>query len=239
LDTIDVRAMIELQHRVDRTRFIPLMVMAALSPGYRRSLAAYRRVLARLYGSIGSVGGGVVIDSSKHASTAFLLRGTRGLDLRIVHLVRDSRGVSYSLMKQIRRPEGSGNASFMYRSGPLRSSVEWLGFNSLFHLLRWRGATVHLVRYEDLASDPAVVIGRVIDTELTSTAGDLSFLDGHHATLGVDHTVAGNPIRFSHGEFTVRQDDVWRRSLASWARRVTTAVTWPLLLVYRYPLVPR
>ena len=241
-DSIDVDAMIDLQRRVDRTRYIPLMVVPALSPGYRRSLAAYRSVLARLFAAIGGVGGGVVIDSSKHASTAFLLRGMRELDLGIVHLVRDSRGVTYSLMKQVRRPEGSGAASYMYRSGPVRSGIDWLTINALFHVVGRRATPVLRARYEDLARDPAGVLGELIERDGQTRAGmvdRLSFLDGNRAMLGVDHTVAGNPIRFSRREFTVRQDDEWRQALPAWARRVTTLVTWPLLLAYRYTVVPR
>ena len=43
----------------------------------------------------GGPGGVVVIDSSKHASLAFCLRSCPGIDLRVVHMVRDSRAVAY------------------------------------------------------------------------------------------------------------------------------------------------
>ena len=43
----------------------------------------------------------IVVDSSKHPSLAFCLR-TSDVDLRVVHVVRDIRGVAYSWSKTIR-----------------------------------------------------------------------------------------------------------------------------------------
>ena len=52
---------------------------------------------ARTYAAIAQVSGRrVVIDSSKHASLAFCLSTSPALDLRVVHVIRDSRAVAYS-----------------------------------------------------------------------------------------------------------------------------------------------
>jgi hypothetical protein len=65
-------------------------------------------------------------------------------------------------------------------------------------------------------------------------AGELAFLDGTTVTLGVDHTVAGNPMRFERGAFELKVDQEWRTSMRPRDRRITTALTWPLLAVYGY-----
>ncbi len=130
----------------------------------------------------------------------------------------------------------------MHRAGPVRSGVEWVAFNALFRAVRGERAPVRRIRYEDLAADPSSVIEQVVaDVRRDGEDGSAGsgFLRGNVAMLNLDHTVAGNPLRFAHGSFTIRQDDDWRRSLPSWARRVTTALTWPLLVAYGYPLSPR
>ncbi len=48
------------------------------------------------------------------------------------------------------------------------------------------------------------------------------------------HSIRGNPMRFAHGRQQVRVDDAWRTGMAKPARRLVTAVTWPLLLRYGY-----
>jgi hypothetical protein len=221
--------LIALQRRVDRNRYIPLMLAPRLFPRYRRDLRAYAVVLERLYRSIHrAAGGGVIVDSSKHASTSFVLRHVDGIDMRLLHLVRDSRGVAASLLKSVRRPDSVERDSFMHRSSVWRSAAEWMAFNAAFHLGRALGTATTLVRYEDLVGRPAAVLGRV--------GGDPATLRDSTICLGVDHTVSGNPIRFATGDLELRLDDAWRTSLPRTQRIVTTLLTWPLLVAYRYPL---
>ncbi|HEX2052957.1 MAG TPA: sulfotransferase, partial [Actinomycetota bacterium] len=109
-DQIDAHEMLALQKRVDRNRYIPSMVAPRLRPAAQADFERYTDVLSRLYRGIGEVAGArVVIDASKHASTAFLLRKVPNLDLRVVHLVRDSRGVAYSWTKEVKKPEVTGD----------------------------------------------------------------------------------------------------------------------------------
>jgi hypothetical protein len=243
-DRVPVDEVVALRRRVDRNRYIIFMLVPALWPRYRRDLRSYTDLLERLYGAIQQVGGGAtVVDSSKHASTAFLLRRIAGLRLRVVHLVRDSRGVAYSLLKQVRRPEVVEADAFMQRTAPWRSGLEWLAFNGSFHVLRWFRTPSLLVRYEDLVRSPEATLRRIIDFEgRRSTAPEVAptsappwpFIDGASVTLGVDHTVAGNPMRLKHGALQLSLDEAWKRSMRPAHRLVTTALTWPLLLAYGY-----
>ncbi len=234
--SLDAQAIVRLQRTVDRNRYIPLMIAPWLSPRFRRRLHTYTGMLERLYRAIGEVAeGATVVDSSKHPSTAFLLRQVPSVELRIVHLVRDARGVAYSLLKRIRRPEAADAPSLMYRSTPARSGLEWLAFNLAFHVLRSTGVPSVLVRYENLVSDPRPELERIVKLEgLRMQRGDLGFLSGDTVTLAVDHTVSGNPMRFTHGSFALKVDDAWRGELAAGGRRLTTALTWPLLIRYGY-----
>ena len=229
-DRLEIDRVITLQQRVDRTRFIPLMAVP-ISPRYVRRRRAYARILGRLYSAIAEAADAdVVVDSSKHASTAFLLRDVPEVAPRFIHLVRDSRGVAHSMQKRVRRPEVTDREALMHHQGAVRAAATWMVVNSLFHLLRLTGAAVRRVRYEDVVTDPAAATAALHGAPIT----EASFIDGSRITVGVDHTVAGNPMRFTHGEITVRRDDGWRTAMTPRNRRLVTALTAPLLAAYGY-----
>jgi hypothetical protein len=234
-ESVDLDEVVRLQGRVDRNRYIIFMLLPQVAPRYRRELQRYVDILDALYRAVYRVGEGVVVDSSKHASTAFLLRRVPSVRLRIVHLVRDSRGVAFSLSKQVRRPESVDEETYMFRSSSWRSGLEWLAFNGLFHVIRVLGTPTTMARYEALVREPHAVLEGILRAEKGSVAADeLAFIDGATVQLDTDHTVAGNPMRFQHGSFELRVDDAWRTSLDLRDRRITTVITWPLLVAYGY-----
>jgi hypothetical protein len=226
----------ELRSRVDRTRFIPRLLLPRLLGRHRADLHEYVTTLLRLHRATSeAAGGAVVIDSSKHSSLAFCLRTEPGIDLRVVHVVRDSRGVAYSWTKEVRRPEATAGESLMTRYSPARSAALWVGHNLFFGLLGRLGTPTRLLRYEDFVADPGTVL-----QELAAFAGlplgpeGLDFLDGSSVVLSASHTVAGNPMRFRTGATTLRQDDAWRQDLPRGRRWLVSVLTSPLLLRYGY-----
>jgi hypothetical protein len=96
-DALDADDVVALDRSVNRHRYIPLLVAPRLSRSFERRLERYVEILSRLYAAIDRVSGGAcVVDSTKDPPFAFLLRRVPTLDLRVVHLVRDSRGVAFS-----------------------------------------------------------------------------------------------------------------------------------------------
>lgn len=225
----------QLKRRVDRNRFIPLMI-APIFPPYRKLLQQYTERLARLYEAIAEVSGaGLIVDSSKHASTSFLLRRVDSVRLRVLHLVRDSRGVAYSWTKEVTRPEIHNTVTLMPRFHPASAATHWFGYNILFELLRLVGAPVRTLRYEDFLAAPVAETTRAIAaTGRTLGPDDLAFLTDRHVDLLTDHSVAGNPMRFRTGRIELRSDDVWRDKLSRYHRWTVTAITAPLLARYHY-----
>lgn len=225
----------ELRARVDRTRFVPRLVAPVLSGRARRAeLAEYADTWLRLYRAIDEVSGGeVVIDSSKHSSLAFVLRRQPGIDLRVVHVVRDSRGVAYSWTKEVARPETGDDGSMMTRYSPTRSAALWVGHNLLFGLLGSLGVPTRRLRYEDFVAAPAAVVGDLARFA-GLPAGASPFVDDVTIDLSASHTVAGNPMRFRTGRTTLRRDDAWREELPHGQRLLVGALTAPLLARYRY-----
>jgi hypothetical protein len=234
-DQIDAHEMLALQKRVDRNRYIPSMVAPRLRPAAQADFERYTDVLSRLYRGIGEVAGArVVIDASKHASTAFLLRKVPNLDLRVVHLVRDSRGVAYSWTKEVKKPEVTGDDAFMPQYSPSSSGRQWVAYNLLFDALGLLDKTM-ILRYEALMAEPHAGLERILaHADEPVTPESFAFLGDGYVDLGCDHTVAGNPMRFHQGRLDLRLDQAWTTKLPERDRKVVTAITWPLQLRYGY-----
>lgn len=223
--------MLRLRLRVDRTRHV---LLAALPAVRRREREEYVAVFARVYRAIVETSGcPVVIDSSKHPSMAYCLRTSSDIDLRVLHVVRDSRGVAYSWTKEVRRPEAGGD-DLMTQYSPSQSALLWTGHNVALSLLPLTGATRRLLRYEDFVADPAGTVASVAGFVGVRTDEGPAFLHGSSVTLGRTHTVAGNPVRFRTGTMALRRDDDWRRLLPRRTRRLVSALTLPLLAGYGY-----
>jgi hypothetical protein len=232
--TVDVARVHALRDAVERTRHIPRL--AKPSP----EVLEYASFYTRVYRAAAEVSGAaVVVDSSKHSALAHVLRWAGDIDLRVVHVVRDARGVAYSWTKTVSRPETDGTDE-MTRYSPSRSALLWNAHNAAFGLLARRGVPVHRVRYEQFLADPRAAL-----TDLAAYAGvpvsgaDLKFVGDGHADLGVGHSAAGNPMRFTVGRLALRRDDAWTVALPPRQRRLVGAVCAPMLRAYGYPLNPQ
>jgi Sulfotransferase family len=239
-DKVDTERVAALRGTVDRSRFIPLLSAPALQrPSFARALDTYLTYYRRVYAAIAEVSGcQAVVDSSKHASLAFCLRQCPGIDLRVIHIVRDSRAVAYSWTRQVERPEGSGRRR-MRTHVPSSSALSWNTQNSALQLLARTGTQTLLVRYEDLANDPGETLRRMAAfAGLPTGATALRFLGGdgtgRWADLSAGHTVSGNPMRFTTGRIAIRPDETWRTQLPAPHRGAVTALTFPLLAYYGY-----
>jgi hypothetical protein len=238
-DTVDGAAWLALQRNVDRNRHLPQLAVPA-SAAFRRDLVDHVARLETLYQAAARVSGSaVLVDSSKHASTAFVLRHLRAVDVRFVHLVRDSRGVAYSWTKEVARPETAGG-DLMPTFSPVSAAGWWDAFNLMLTALRATGAPVDRLRYEDVLVDPAAALRRILaPTGLALEPGWDDFLTPEGARLGPVHSVAGNPMRFRTGTIPLRRDDAWREALPAADRRLVTALTSPFLAAYGYMGRPR
>ena len=105
--SVSVEAMRELQAHTVRTRHLPALWWST-AHGPSDSVKRYGEVLSRLYHGIAEVSGArVVVDSSKHPSDALVASTLKGLELYVLHLVRDPRGVAFSVVA----PQGVSTAS--------------------------------------------------------------------------------------------------------------------------------
>jgi Glycosyl transferase family 2/Sulfotransferase family len=232
-ENLDLDEVLALQQRVDRNRFIPKAMFPRLFPSYQRDLLAYGEILTTLYRAIRQVAGvECVVDTSKHASLAYVLAQVPSIDLRVVHLVRDSRAVAHSWMRKKVRPEVTDQVEYMPRYSPWESATRWLSYNLLLGFLR--GVPVRRLRYEDFMSDPVSSVRAQLGLAGLHVDPHPDYLGDTWAELTPTHTVAGNPMRFSEGRIQLKQDDAWLSEMPGSAKRIVTALTWPLLARYGY-----
>ena len=199
--------------------------------------AAAEGVLERLYAGISAASdGATIIDSSKGPRYGFLLSTVRSIDLKLIHLIRDSRGVAHSWAKEVTRPDTPGRTVLMPRQGATSISLRWNLHNALFELI---GRHVPLARlqYESFTENPRAELTRVLgELGRSPSPADLAFLDDRSVELEPNHTVMGNPMRMATGRVALTTDLAWRRDLPRRQRAVVTALTWPLMRRYGYRL---
>ena len=228
--------MSHLQPRLVRQRHVPRLMSGVAGAAYRRELEEYLDVYHRLYRAVSDVSGAdVVVDASKSTAQLFALRRIQGLDLRVVNLVRDSRGVANSWNKSgIVKPQSTDGA-LMGTYAPHQLAVLWAALQLECAVLGAATPYAARVRYEDLVARPRPTLERTLsDVGLPPAEGALAHVGERSVILDPSHGVAGSRTRFAAGRIELQVDDAWRSTLPAGARRVVTAVTLPQLVGYGY-----
>jgi hypothetical protein len=237
-NNVDVDRLSAYKPLLKRYRYIPPYAFMAKTGIHSRRmdglLEEYGPVLEQLYRAIQSVSGArVIVDSSKYLPCAFVLDMLPFADLRVIHLVRDSRAVAYSWSKEKVRPEVVDQRTLMPLRSPANVSRVWNLDNYSYSILS-RFPNTRL-RYEDFVDDPAFYVRKTLTRlGVDREAGSLRFLDRRRISLAVDHTVSGNPGRFRIGTVELCPDEEWKDKMGAADRRIVSALTAPLLLKYGY-----
>ena len=230
------REMMRLQYSGARTRHIPSMLTEGGRRKIRERLGKFLDNTGRLYGAIRSVSGGrVIVDTSKEPAYGYALGMAPGIDLRVLHLIRDPRAAAYSWAKKKPQPD-SPEREFMHRKTPTQSAVLWDALNAAIEAL-WRDTPESYLRlrYEDFIADPRGSFREILKLVGEEDA-DLPLEGEREVKLGISHTVSGNPNRFDTGTVELRQDRAWQEKMKPRDKALVTAGTLPLLKRYKYPL---
>src|SRR5215204_7091410 len=144
--------MVAFRPYLKRSPFTPHYALAARTSIRTRKMNTLLEesddVLEQLYRAIQRVSGaGVIVDSSKRLTYAVLLSLLPFADLRVVHLVRDSRAVAYSWGRTKESPAVVGGR-LMPRMSPAQASRAWSIQNYPYALLSGL-AYLSRLRYED------------------------------------------------------------------------------------------
>lgn len=165
-----------------------------------RDRQVYRRRMRALFSYVAEQGNAsVVVDSSKsarHAAGRFwALRHVAGLDVRVLHLVRDGRSVLRSVTEK-----GTNWAAEGYRKEKkllaARTTIGWILANSLAWALgRSMGRDRYLrVRFEDLLHDPEMVLKDIGDFAGIDLSGVIQRVNSGQV-FSIGHNVGGNRLR--------------------------------------------
>ncbi len=176
----------------------------------------------------------VIVDSSKTPLRVAWLARLPGVDLRLIHLVRDSRAVAWSRKKSLAKNVEAGVQHALAARPAWYSVLYWTVSNLLAARQRRRaGRRGVLVRYEDFVSDPVSELAR-IGAACDLDCNDLAVALAEGEPFAVGHTVAGNRLRMA-GQIRLRADWEWVEQLPAADRRTCWNLSGWLLRQYGYP----
>jgi hypothetical protein len=224
------------QQRSVRIRHTRRLAHRALDP----DAARYRDELGRVYAAITAVSGAdLIVDSSKVPAGAAIAARIDGVDAYLLQMIRDPRAVAYSWMRPKLQPDRKVPTT-MVRHTAVDSGLSWVAWNLLIEDVArtgYRGRHLRL-RYEDFIDDPQAAIEAVLALVGLPPAGT-PFRAPFTVHLDGNHTVSGNPSRFSIGDVPLTPDNAWHREQSRRDRLVSTATSLPLLRRYGYRIRPR
>jgi sulfotransferase family protein len=224
-----------LRVHIARQRQIPrLVAMPLAGRGFRADVARYGSAYETVYRAIAAEAGvSHIVDASKWPAQALAL-SRAGIDVRMIHLIRDVRGVAYSLSKQgVRRPQALDGNEVMWNKRPAVAAVKWSLRQLDVELMRGCGLPIMRVRYDEFVRHPGRITEQVLTwLGLDYDQADLKHLGEEHMTLGPSHGIAGNPSRALNGEIMLRPDEAWRDKMSRHDYSTVTAIALPLILRY-------
>jgi hypothetical protein len=222
--------MLALQMRVVRWRRLPWLLFPKIAPArFNKDALELANKYEDLYEALSRMSKqSVVVDASKNVIFILLLKRIKTIDLRVVHLVRDPRGVAYSWRYHKKRKPEASDESYLHIISPLKIILLWWSNLLLPWILKGNSKNYKFVAYEDFADNPEKVVQSIFDT--LEIAGDMSLFDAPQMVLSTNHTVSGNPLRFESKVIEVKKDENWRKQMPGMARAIVSLMTWPWLL---------
>ncbi|MGR3318950.1 MAG: sulfotransferase [Candidatus Anammoxibacter sp.] len=224
----------ELQEFITRNYNVLQVISSLRTNGFNEKLSRYSQVMVKLYNAIAKISGcKFIIDSSKRPTYGYILNAMPDIDLNIIHLIRDCRAVTYSYQRKKIRPEIHWRKDFMPVFKPMENIKLWNLKNTLMLVSKYFNKNYTLLRYEDLVGDPKNALSEILASFGEQMPAD-EFLAHSKINLGMNHTVAGNPIRFKRGTIDIQPDVEWQEKLDKRQRLLVNVLSWPLLLKYGY-----
>lgn len=243
-DSVKIDEILQQEARYTRHRRIFQLIRQSRVHQADAAFHAYCERLGQLYSAIREVSGcSVIVDSTKRPPFAMLLRNVPSIELRVVHLVRDSRGVAFSWNKVgIRNVQYSQHPTLkdspMPTIRPWKSALRWDLKNLLIHALIPASQRL-FVRYECFTSEPNRELDRIFQfAEANKMRDRTQVIPTSTFTSKPFHTLGGNPVRFTRGSIDVRVDAKWHTEMPAMHKLIVGGLTFPLLFAYGYIAVP-
>lgn len=183
----------------------------------------YRAVQAR-------TGADVIVDASKAALWGLGILAAPGIELDVVHLVREPRGFALSNSRPHDHwPPGTQTIP----RGPIRSYANWDVSNLEAEYLARRARRSKTVLYDTFARQPEATLASIVEMLGLHAKGAMPIEDGTLAVSRVAHTIGGNPSRPRLGTTKIAPDERWKTSGSRALRAFGPVLTGPLWHHYR------
>lgn len=237
-DQLSVSRIKELRLKTDKPWHVPALLKPGLRSTTDEAVAEYGELFLPLYQAVRKISGArYIVDASKIASFGAILQRTPGLSPRFVHLVRDPRGTLNSWMKQVHMTDDLDKTRYMPRYNTASGAARYVGYNAEMHAVAKKSPSL-LMKYEDLVIQPEQKIREILDLVGAPVDTDLSdFIGPQGVNLGVNHTIAGNPMRHQSGWIPLRSDDGWREKMSKTRQIAIATMTLPLIKKYQYQIL--
>ena len=235
-DGIEADEILRIRQSVDRNYYIPLIRNPALrSKGYQKKLSRFVEVLSNIYSSISELSGPkIILDSSKSPAYFHILSLVPGVELTIIHLVRDSRAVAYSWQKKKRMTYSIDREQYIEQQGAAEAAIKWAAKNVVANTLKPIAKNYIFVRYEDFATNPEKITAHILG-KIGKKTDEVDKLMRGSMTPMETHGILGNPTpRAQKQGLTIQKDTEWHEKLPQLDKSIVTFLTLPLLAKYGY-----
>jgi hypothetical protein len=228
---------------VDPQDMIPYLApwSRALRSWKDRMVASYKRLedrpftdflrrLEALYRSVSEVAGcDVIVDESKWPDYAYMLTLVPSVDLRILHVHRDPRGVANSWKKPRKFEPDPASDIHTPVHNPVRTALEWVVWNTAVRKYSALAKVPYMqVAHEGFVANPEETLSSILHFAGCEKAV-LPLINRHELLLGGNHAVSGHPVRFTRGRVRLELDESWQTEMSWLERSIVWALTWPLM----------
>ncbi len=236
----DPNSILKLQRSVGRLRHLPYLLFPKLRPPkYEYLLYNYMKILEKFYRIIDeNVNHKILIDSSKIPTHAFILNEI-GINIYLVHLIRDSRAVTYSWQRKKKRPEIYWTNVYMSQYSIIKAIQDWMLKNLLIEYFKIKVKHHKTISYELFSQFPKTTIIKLIKwLKIDFSENKINFFKNEKIVFlkRIIHTVSGNPIRFKKGKIEIKTDTEWMYNMPLLKKYMVSILTYPLLIYYKYRL---
>jgi len=139
------------------------------------------------------------------------------IDLHVIHLIRDARGVVSSWQK---------SKNYLKPRSPLIIIIEWIIYNLEAELIGMKIENYIKINFEDLVKNPSNLMNEL---KILLTVKNNSF---EEKPSNQHHALAGNPDKFKEKRKVDVNRSNWNLPLQ--INLITFIFCWPLLIRYGY-----
>ena len=186
----------------------------------KQYIALHQSILDSIYSDSDK---STLLDSSKYIGRAVALNKLVNLDLKVIYVVRDVRGVINSFSKKVQTSKS-----------PLSTSMYYLLINSAaeFATRLFFRKKVIKIRYEDLIENPIQLFEKLekfINVDLTDVKEKIY----KEQPFSIGHIIGGNRLK-ENEEIYFRKDVGWQEKFSSFQRVIYYIFSAPIMLLNKY-----